>query len=68
MPAYEINAQNPLWVKGWGVFRSNPWDFDGLFVSISEAEARKLKLGADYEVQFGSRHLATSDFIVEDFE
>ena len=68
MSAYEINDQNPLWIKGWGVFRSSPWHFDGLFVSEAEAETRRLVLGTDYEVHFGSRRLATSDFIVEDFE
>lgn len=64
MTNYELDKDNSLWVKGWGVFRNNPWHFDQLFPTKSEAEARRNQLGQTYVVEFGSRRLATDDFVV----
>ncbi|MGZ4955486.1 MAG: hypothetical protein ACXV8Q_10275, partial [Methylobacter sp.] len=41
------DIMNPGWVKGWGVIRSAPWHFAGLFISKEESArqdfSRKLK-------------------------
>ncbi len=44
------DIMNPGWVKGWGVIRSAPWHFAGLFLSKEEADALQSKLGTDYRV------------------
>lgn len=54
---------NPGWVKGWGVIRSAPWHFAGLFLSKEEADALRNKLGADYRVANGSHRIGSDDFL-----
>lgn len=63
MSNYNLDSDNPLWVKGWGVFRNEPWHLDGLFPTEAEAQERCAQLGGEYEVKFGSRRLASDDFI-----
>lgn len=62
MNSYNLDSDNPLWVKGWGVVRNEPWHFVGLFPTEVEAQERCAELGNGYEVKFGSRRLATDDF------
>ncbi|TAN66933.1 MAG: hypothetical protein EPN17_11915 [Methylobacter sp.] len=54
---------NPGWVKGWGVIRSAPWHFAGLFLYKEEADALRSKLGAGYRVANGSHRIGSDDFI-----
>ncbi|CAB3627446.1 Uncharacterised protein [Achromobacter sp. 2789STDY5608633] len=62
---YELDEDNPGWVKGWAVLRNSPWDLAGFFPT--EAQARELlpEKGAGYEIRFGSKRLATNDFVSE---
>lgn len=63
MSNYNLDSDNPLWVKGWGVFRNEPWHFDSLFPTEGEAQNRCAQLDSGYEVKFGARRLASDDFI-----
>jgi hypothetical protein len=49
MPHYPSDENNPLWVKGWGVLRSEPWHLQGLYPSRVEADVQQAALGSDYE-------------------
>lgn len=63
--SYQADAQNPGWVKGWGVYRMEPWHFAGLFSSAEEAEAIRLEKGAAYKASFGSHRQGSDDFIAD---
>lgn len=63
MSGFELDGDNPLWVKGWGVYRDSPWHFAGIFSTREEAEQKRDTIGTDYKVAFGSRRLASDDFI-----
>lgn len=39
---YELDEDNPGWVKGWAVVRNTPWDLAGLYPT--EAHAREALL------------------------
>lgn len=65
MSNYDLDNDNPLWVKGWAVYRNSPWRLDGLFPTSEEAQARHRELGDEYTVAFGSRRLASDDFIAD---
>lgn len=38
---------------GWGVVRSKPWHFVGLFESQAEASAKAFAMGAGYAARYG---------------
>lgn len=61
--SYQADADNPGWIKGWGVYRMEPWHFVGLFSNAEEAEALRSDKGPDYKVSFGSHRLGTDDFV-----
>lgn len=63
MSHFPLDESNPLWVKGWAVLRSSPWHLHGLYTSRVQADLVKAVLGTDYKVIYGSRRLATDDFI-----
>ena len=63
MTAYEIDKDNPDMVLCWGVVREEPWHLDSVYPTRAAAETRQAQLGADYIVKFGSRRLASDDFI-----
>lgn len=50
-------------LTGWGVIRSAPWDFAGLFATKGEAEAKAKELGPEYEVRHGDNREGSDDFI-----
>jgi hypothetical protein len=64
MPGYDLDNDNPLWVKGWGVYRMSPWHLLGIFPTKEEAERERAAVGQEYAVDFGSRQLGTNNFIV----
>lgn len=53
-------------IKGWGVLRSSPWHFVGLFSDKAQAEAKAREMGADYKVRFGENQEGTDNFIYSD--
>ena len=63
MSHFPIDESNPLWVKGWAVLRPSPWLLHGLYPSRVQADLVKAVLGTDHEVVYGSRRLATDDFV-----
>lgn len=63
MSHYPIDEANPLMVKGWAVLRSDPWHLHGLYPSRVQADLARMILGSGYNVIYGSRRLATDDFI-----
>lgn len=60
---YELDEDNPGWVKGWAVLRDAPWDLAGFFPTEDQARAYLQDKGPGYEVRFGSKRLATDDFM-----
>jgi len=60
---YELDEDNPGWVKGWAVLRLAPWDLAGFFPAEGQARACQQDRGPGHEVRFGSKRLATDDFI-----
>lgn len=56
-------------IKGWGVYRKEPWDFVGLFPTRAEAEReREKRAGDDYAVALGSATVGSDEFEVSDHE
>ena len=49
--------------EGWGVVRSEPWDFAGLFDTEALAQAKAQELGAGYVVSYGWNEVGTSSFV-----
>jgi len=60
LPADPSNSGNVL---GFGVINPSPWHFGGIY--SDEKDARKIakKLGAHYDVHYGSHRLDSDDFI-----
>lgn len=50
-------------IRGWGVFRGDPWHFDSTHETQADAQARAAELGGAYEVQFGANRAGTDDFV-----
>lgn len=50
-------------LTGWGVVRSAPWHFAGIFETKQQAESKANELGPEYEVHFGENREGTDDFI-----
>jgi hypothetical protein len=63
MAHFPLDENNLLWVKGWGVFRMSPWHFHGLYATRAQADSEHAALGAAYQVSYGSRRLASDEFI-----
>jgi len=53
---------NEGWTLGWGVYHSEPWDFEGLYDTEEEAKTAADKLDG-YKVSFGSHENGTDNFI-----
>ena len=49
-------------LTGWAVFRPRPWHFVGVFGSREEAERRRERAGADYQLEFGTANLESGEF------
>ncbi|CAB3856921.1 hypothetical protein LMG3410_02075 [Achromobacter aegrifaciens] len=62
---YELDEDNPGWVKGWAVLRNDPWDLAGFFPTLEQASAYLKEKGPGYAVRLGSKRLATDDFVGE---
>jgi hypothetical protein len=54
------------WLKGFGVFRMEPWHFAGLFHTRQEAEQTRDEFGPGYEVAYGSHRRDSDDFVVDE--
>ena len=54
---------NPGWVKGWGVFRLEPWHLYAVRASALDAAAAQLEAGNGYVTGYGSHRTASDDFI-----
>ena len=63
MASYKLDDDNQGWVRGWGVLRNSPWHLEGIFPTKEDAEQRRKALGGEYVVAYGSRRLATDDFV-----
>jgi hypothetical protein len=50
-------------VTGWGVVRSNPWHFVGIFPTKEVAEAKVAEMGDGYGVKWGDNRKGTDDFL-----
>ncbi len=57
------DARNPGWVRGWGVYRKEPWHLYGVYASEAEATAAQIKVGSKYKKAFGSHKIGTDDFL-----
>src|SRR5207249_1749695 len=53
----------PGWVRGWGVYRSEPWRLYAVCGSKTDALAMKADAGTGFHVRYGSHCLGTDDFI-----
>lgn len=66
VPELKTKQPDPLnegWTLGWAVFRAEPWNFRGLYDTEDEAKDAAGKLGAEYQVAFGSNENGTDDFV-----
>jgi hypothetical protein len=52
--------------QGWGVFRSSPWEFVGLFETKEQADAKAQEMGPEYQVAFGEQQEGTDNFVYSD--
>jgi len=59
---FPLDANNPGWVKGWGVFRGAPWHLAGLFLTEEEADVCRKTLDEHYQIAYGSHRLGSDDF------
>ncbi len=57
------DPDNKGWVLGWGVVRSAPWHFVGVYSNKSVAQAEVDLLGESYATRYGSHRLGSDDFI-----
>jgi hypothetical protein len=48
---------------GWGVYRSAPWHFVGMFDTKDDAAAKASEMGEGYEVALGENQAGTDNFI-----
>lgn len=60
------DPDNMGWVKGWAVFRMDPWHLVGVYATKDVAETKALNMGEEYEAAFGSHCLGSDDFMLED--
>jgi hypothetical protein len=57
------DAGKPGWIKGWGVVRSAPWHFVGIYPTESEARAVLSEQEEGFDVRFGSNQTGTDNFL-----
>jgi hypothetical protein len=50
-------------LRGWGVVRSAPWDFVGMFPTRHEAEVKAREMGKGYIARLGEHREGTDDFV-----
>lgn len=50
-------------VLGWGVYRSAPWDLQGIYQTKEEAQAQAKTSGKGYVASYGSHKPGTTDFV-----
>lgn len=50
-------------VLGWGVRRTETWDFIDIFASKDAADAEAARLGEGYFVDFGPHELGTDNYL-----
>lgn len=60
--AFELDPDNPGWIRGWGVVRMSPWALQGMYVTEAEAIAICAQ-HPGFEVKRGSRKLGSNDFV-----
>lgn len=58
------DPRNPGWVRGWGVYCSEPWHLYGVYASSAKAAAVQLELGSLYKTAFGSHRSGSDDFVM----
>jgi len=58
-----LDALNPGFYRGFGVYRSAPWHLAGMYPDSDQAKVRANALGDGYQVRFGSNRYGTDDFI-----
>jgi serine protease Do len=58
-----LDANNPGWRLGYGVFRTNPWHLVEVFQKVEEAEKLCITMGSGYQVAFGSHQLGSDNFV-----
>ena len=62
------DAVNPGSVRGYGIFRMEPWHLAGVYKTKKEAEQKRDQSWPGYEVKFGSHRPETDDFVVSAME
>ena len=50
-------------LRGWGVVRSAPWHFLGLYPDRTIADAAAKEVGSDYIVRYGDNQAGTDNFL-----
>lgn len=51
--------------EGWGVVRSEPWHFVGMFDSQEAAEAKAREMGVGYVARYGWNEVDTDSFVAK---
>lgn len=51
------------WVKGWAVFRNEPWLLAAVLASKADAKDEAAKLPESFEIKYGSHRLGSDDFV-----
>lgn len=59
-----LDAENPGYRRGFGVFSSSPWHLAEVTQTLRDADIAKARLGGDYKIAWGSHRLGSDDFIV----
>jgi hypothetical protein len=59
------DPDNQGWVKGWGVFRDNPWNLYAVCKTEQDGSQALTEVGSEYQVAFGSHKLGSDDFVAE---
>ena len=61
-----LDADNPGWRLGFGVFRPSPWHLAHVSESKEDADREQFRLGNDYIVAWGSHRMGSKDFIASE--
>jgi len=61
----QSDPRYPGWVKGWGVVKGDPpdWEFAGIFETRQEALEAAAKAGDGYAPQWGSYDERNKEFV-----
>ncbi|PUA20862.1 hypothetical protein C7W93_11645 [Glaciimonas sp. PCH181] len=57
-----VDPDNSGNVIGFGIVKSSPWHFGGIYSEETDARRIASKLGSQYEVHYGSHRLNSDDF------